>query len=142
MKESNLKDRILKEMTVNYSNTLEKNFETVKEFIRITSDGKVDVIIKDRLTGKEQVLLYLIGKLYAKEAGLVPSAYVSKEEIMDELGVPEGSVFPWLKNLSDKRMIKKEKKGNKIFYSVAINVIEKVIKNIDKKIHEMIENDG
>jgi hypothetical protein len=32
-----------------------------KQFIRITKDGKVDVLFKDKLIGKEQLLLYLIG---------------------------------------------------------------------------------
>jgi hypothetical protein len=68
-----LRERILKEMTTEYTNMLEKSFETAKRFIRVTPEGKVDVILKDRLTGKENIQLYLIGKLYAKVAGLTPA---------------------------------------------------------------------
>ena len=68
-KENELKKRIIEEMTVDYSNALEKIFDLAKQFIRITKDGKVFILFKDKLSGKEQILLYLIGKLYAKEAG-------------------------------------------------------------------------
>ena len=62
-----LRKKIIDEMTVNYSNALEKNFDLAKQFIRITQDGKVDILHKEKFGGKEQILLYLIGKLYAKE---------------------------------------------------------------------------
>ena len=65
-----LKRRILEEMTVDYTITLEKNFDLLKKFIHITKDGKVDVIVKEKIDNKEKVLLYLIGKLYAKTAEL------------------------------------------------------------------------
>ena len=65
----NFKDRIKEEMSVDYSNALERNFEIAKKFIRVTNEGKVSLLTKDKLSGKEQILLYLIGKLYAKEAG-------------------------------------------------------------------------
>ena len=73
------KKRILEEMTVDYANALEKNFDLAKQFIKITQEGKVDIDenIKDKISGKEKILLYLIGKLYAKEAGFSPTDDVS-----------------------------------------------------------------
>ena len=98
-----LKKRIIDEMTVDYSSALEKNFDLAKQFVRITKEGKLDILFKEKLTGKEQVMLYLIGKLYAKEAGLSTTDDVGNKELMDELGIPEGSVLPWLKGLRDKK---------------------------------------
>ena len=82
-----LKKRIHEEMLVDYSNALEKNFDLAKSFIRLTNKGKIDVIIKDKINGKEQILLYLIGKLYSKEAGFSDTDDVGNKELMDELGI-------------------------------------------------------
>lgn len=137
-KEDNLKKKILEEMTVSYSSALEKSFELAKQFIRITSDGKVDVLFKDRLTGKEVILLYLIGKLYAKEAGLTPTDDVGNKELMNELGMPEGSLFPWLKDLREDNKVKSISKGKYTHHTIALNVVEKTLKSIEKKIAKSI----
>lgn len=130
----NFKEQIRKEMTVDYSSALEKNFNLAKQFLRITSDGKVDVQYKQQLAGKEQILLYLIGKLYAKEAGLAETEEVGNKELMSELGIPEGSLLPWLKSLRDKRSIKQIKRGRYTQHCISVNVVEKTLKIIEKRI--------
>jgi len=127
----NLKRRILQEMTTDYANALEKNFELVKQFIRITSKGEIDVIIKDKLPGKERILLYLIGKLYAKEAELAQVEYAGNKELQEELGIPRGSLLPWLKDLRDKNLIRAVKKG---YHVISINLIEKTLKMVERKL--------
>jgi len=129
-----LKRKIIDEMTVDYSSALEKNFDLAKQFIRITKDGKVDIISKEKFTGKEQIMLYLMGKLYAKEAGLSATDDVGNKELMDELGIPEGSVLPWLKDLRDKKKINPIKRGRYTHHKIQINVVEKTLKGIGKKI--------
>jgi len=129
----NLKKRIIEEMTVDYSNALEKNFDLAKQFIRITKEGKVDIPIKDSLSGKEQILLYLIGKLFAKEGGFALTDDAGNKELIDELGVPKGSLLPWLKDLRDKKRIKTVKRGNLSYHAIPINIVERVLKNIEKK---------
>lgn len=129
-----LKKRIINEMTVDYSSSLEKNFDLAKQFIRITKGGKVDLLFKERLTGKEQILLYLIGKLYAKEAGFSSTNDVGNKELMDELGIPKGSVLPWLKGLRDKRKINQLKKGRNTHHNIQINAVEKTLRGIERKI--------
>jgi len=133
-KDSDLKKRIIEEMTVDYSNALEKNFDLAKQFIRITKEGKVDILFKDKLNGMEQILLYLIGKLYAKEAGFIATDDVGNKELKDELGVPEGSLLPWLKELRDKKKIKQIKKGRYTHHSIPGNLVERTLKNIEKKV--------
>jgi len=134
LNEDNLRKRIMEEMSVDYSSALEKNFDLAKQFIRITKEGRVDVLVKDKLTGKDTILLYLIGKLYAKEAGVVTTDDVGNKELMDELGIPDGSLFPWLKDLRDGNDIKQIKKGRFTHHSVALNVVEKTLKRVGKKI--------
>ncbi|MFH1382230.1 MAG: hypothetical protein ABIH70_04975 [Chloroflexota bacterium] len=131
---STLKRKIIEEMTVDYGSALEKNFDLAKQLIRITKDGKIDVLPKDKLTGTECIILYLIGKLYAKEAELTPTDDASNSELMDELGVPKGSLLPWLKTLRDDNKIKTTTKGKLSYHVVALNVVEKSLKDMLKKV--------
>jgi hypothetical protein len=133
-KGNSLKERIIDEMTVNHSDALEKNFILAKQFIRITKDGKVDVLVKDKVTGLEAILLYLIGKLYAKEAELVPTDDVGSKELMNELGIPEGSLGRWLKDLRDTNKVTKVSRGKYTHHAVALNVVERSLKYIEKKL--------
>ena len=129
-----LKNRIIAEMTEDYANSLEKNFDLAKHFLRITKEGKVSIISKDKLNGEEQIILYLIGKLYAKEAGFSSTDTAGNKELMDELGIPQGSLLPWLKNLRDKKKVKQTKVGQYTHHTIPINLIEKTLKEIEKKI--------
>ena len=135
-KKISLKDRIIKEMTVDYSNALEKNFDLAKKFIRITNEGKIDILFKEKMSGKDQILLYLIGKLYAKEAGFTSTDDVGNKELLNELGVPHGSLQPWLKDLRDNNQIKQIKRGQYAHHSIPAHLIEKSLRNIDKKINK------
>ena len=134
--EGNLKRKIIEEMTVDYGSSLEKNFDHAKQLIRITKDGKIDVLFKDNLTGKENISLYLIGKLYGKEAELIPTNDADNKELMDELGVPKGSLLPWLKDLRDENKIKTNIKGKYTYHTIALNVVEKTLKEILKKVNK------
>lgn len=133
-----LKKRIIREMTVDYSSALEKNFDLAKQFVRITQGGQVDVQFKEKLTGKQQMLLYLIGKLYAKEAGLTTTDDVANKELMNELGIPEGSLLPWLKDLREKKKIKQVKKGRYTHHAISLNVVEKTLESIEKRLKKNI----
>ncbi len=123
-------------MTVDYSNNLDKNFNVAKQFIRITRDGLVEVLVKDKLTGSEQILVYLVGKMYAKEAGLAPTDEVGNRELMEKLGIPEGSLLPWLKQLRDKNKIKQVRHERNVYHSVPVNLIENTLQTIEKKVHK------
>ena len=133
-KRSELRKRIREEMLADHSNALEKNFDLAKRFIAITREGKVDVLEKDKLGGKDQILLYLIGKLYAKEAGFAATEDVGSRELMDELGIREGSLRPWIKELRDKNKIKQVKKNRYVHYIIPMNLVEETLKNVEKKI--------
>lgn len=134
LKEGSLKKKIDEEMTVDYSNTLEKHFDLAKQFIRITKEGKVVVLDKDRLNGKEQILLYLIGKLYAKEAGYAATDDVGNNELLNEIGIPSGSLLPWLKHLREEKKIRQIKKGKYVHHSISVNFVEKTLNHIEKKL--------
>lgn len=133
-KSSTLKHRIEAEMTVDSTSALEKNFDLAKQFIRITKDGKVDILVKDRLSGMEQISLYLIGKLYAKEAGFIATDDVSNVELMTELGIPNGSLLPWQMTLRKDKKINRVKQGKFSNHVAAINMVEKILKSVEAKL--------
>lgn len=135
-KGDDLKKRITEEMTVDYSNALAKNFDLAKQFIRITRDGNVDILFKDVITGEEKIQLYLIGKLYAKEAGLVDTEGVGNKELINEIGIPKGSLLPWLKALRDKNKIKFIKKGQHVYHNIPLNLVEQILKHIKRKVEK------
>lgn len=128
-----LKKRIMDEMLTDHYNALDRNFDIAKQFIGVTAEGKVNVKVKDYLNGKYQILLYLIGKLYAKEAGLTDTEDVGSKELMDELGIREGSLRPWIKELRDKNRIKQVKKDRYMHYIIPTNLIETTLKEVDEK---------
>jgi hypothetical protein len=135
---SDLKKKILGEMTVNYSDNLQKNFEMAKQFIRITRDGQVDILNKDKLSGTEQIQLYLIGKMYAKEAELATTDEAGNNELMEQLSIPVGSLLPWLKQLRDAKKIKQVKRERNVYHRIPVNLIEGTLKTIERKLHKKV----
>lgn len=135
----NLRERILEEMTVDYSKVLEENFASAKQFIRLTKEGDVDILVKEKVTGLERILLYLIGKLYAKEAGLTSSDEAGNEELMENLGMPQGSLLPWLKSLRDEGKIKQVRKERRTYHTIPISLVGKTLRQIDKKLRKSAE---
>ena len=131
MNEKTLKEKILEGITVDYKDSLEKNFNLAKQFIRITKEGRVDVLVKEKLIGTDKILLYFIGKLYSKEAGLSPTDYVTNKELSEELGININSVLPWLKDLRDRRIIHPIKDGVNV---MSISFVEQTLKRIESKV--------
>lgn len=129
----NLRKRILEEMTVDYSKVLEQNFDLARRFVRLTKEGDVEVLVKEKVTGEEKIQLYLIGKLYAKEAGLTSTEDVGNQEFMDNLGIPLGSLLPWLKNLRDENKVKQVRRERHTYHSIPVSLVGKTLKAIEKK---------
>lgn len=129
-----LKSRVLSEMTVDYSKILEKNFDRAKQFVCISADGLVDVLVRDKVTGPEQIQLYLIGKIYARAADLTTTDEVGNNELMQQLAMPEGSLLPWLKGLRDKNKITRIRHERNAYHTVPVNLIEETLKGIEKKV--------
>lgn len=132
----NLKRKIIEEMTVEHTSTLERAFDLAKRFIRIAKDGRIDILVKDRVGGQDRILSYLIGRLYAKEAGLASSDSVGNKELMNELGIPEGSLFPWLMALRKKPGIKQIREEKQLTHYIPINLVEPTLRAIEKKLEK------
>ena len=144
-KRNDLRKRIGDEMTVGHSGVLERSLDSAKQFIRITKDGKVEVLPEEQLIGTDRILLYLIGKLYAKEAGFADVDDVGNKELMEELQIPEGFLLPWLKELRDENKIKQSERERSVYYtkreryvlySIPVNLVEATLKSIKDKLEE------
>ena len=133
-----LRKKILEEMTVDYSEVLEQDFDLAKQFIRLAKDGNVEILIKEKISGEEKILLYLIGKLYAKEAGLVATDEVGNNEFIEKLGIPLGSLLPWLKNLRDNNEIRQVKHERYTYHAIPINLVDKTLKTIMGKVKKTV----
>lgn len=121
-------------MTIKHSQILSQNFDLAKQYVRLREDGFVEVLVRDKLPGKDQILLYLIGKMYAKEAGLVTDENVGNSELLDQLGFPEGSLFPWLKELRDTNQIRQLKRENNVYHTVLPPKVHEILTTIQKKL--------
>ncbi len=126
-KDNKLKRRIMEEMIVDHQNILEKYFDLAKNFINITTEGIINIISEEKFSIEEKILLYLIGKIYAKEAGLVTTEEVGYKELMDNLGVLKGTIYPVIKRLRDKNKISQKKKGKLTYITIPLNLLGKML---------------
>lgn len=134
MEMKTLEERIREEMTVNIGDALERNFEIAKRLLSITPEGKVNLNNREKLGGEDKILLYLIGKVYAKKAGYASEEQVPNKELLDELGLKEGSLLPWLKSLRDNNKIKQTTKDGLSYHFISHNLIGIELDRISAKV--------
>jgi hypothetical protein len=88
-----LKRKIREELMVGKKSVLEDNLPKAKKVLVLSEDGEVDLLVdKSDLTNRQLIALYMVGKAYAKEAGLVETEVVTNEELVDKLGLSYNSV--------------------------------------------------
>jgi len=133
MATNQLAERIVNEMVADHDNALEKYFETAKKYLKLTKSGKVEILVKDKLKANEQVALYVLGKQYAKIAGLSEKDSVQNDELLTELGMPGGTLRPVLKKLREGKIID-QVKGKKNEHVIMKNMIEKILKAVEKNV--------
>ena len=74
--------------------------------------------------------------MYAKEAELATTDDVGNQELMNELGIPKGSLLPWLKDLREENKINQIPRGKYTYHTIALNVLERTMKEINKKVNK------
>jgi len=132
-----LKKWIKEELTVSPVDDLVNSKDKVKEVLGISSDGKIVFKVNlAKLTARETISLYMIGKVYAKVAGYVDTEAVTNKELIEELKLPEGTIGYTLKELQDERIIVAEKAGiHRILYAkigrILDTVLEKTGRDVD-----------
>lgn len=96
-------------MTVDIESELSKYKEKVKSLISLTPSGEV-LLKQSDLKAKEKILIYLIGKAYAKVVGYSESTATNKE-LIDALHLPEGTVKHNLFQLRNEGLVLSVKGG-------------------------------
>ena len=129
-----LKKWVKEELTVTEVNELTRHKEKVKELIGITSDGMIVFKVDStKLTAKEIICLYMIGKVYAHVAGYIDEESVSNKELIEALNLPEGTIGRALKELRDRKFIIAEKTGiHRILYDKIEDILEDILNKVRK----------
>lgn len=129
-----LKNWVKEELTVNKINGLTKHREKVKELIGITQDGMIIFKVDStKLSAKEIICLYMIGKVYAHVADYIGTESVANKELIEKLNLPEGTVKRSLKELRDTKIIIAEKSGiHRIHYNKIGGILEDILRKIRK----------
>lgn len=124
-----LKKWVKEELTVMEVNELARHKEKVKELIGITSDGMVVFKVDStKLSAKETICLYMIGKVYAHVAGYVDEESVANKELIEVLNIPEGTIGRALKELRDRKFVIAEKTGiHRIRYDKMGSILEDIL---------------
>jgi biotin operon repressor len=126
------KDRILSEMRTEHEDSLERNFDLAKSYIRITSTGKVQVLAESTMPNPQRVALYLVGKLYARKADVAADDFVTNKELQEELSLPPGSVNSAVKELRDAGILRTENRGRESAHRVNTSRIEALLKQVSR----------
>jgi biotin operon repressor len=116
-KSDSLKDWILKLMVSGreedqsmIAKVLNEYKDDARELVTIRENGKI-TIRRYNLTAKLQILSYLIGAAYAKIAETRQDDAVSNKELIEELGLKEGTVKPTLAKLREEGQIVQKTEG-------------------------------
>ncbi len=133
MEKENLKANSQEQVKAN-KEILEQNFALAKEFIRVTKEGKVKILVNNNMfTEQEKIAMYLIGKQYAKYAGLAESEYVSVRELSSELNIPRKAVAARAAELRNKNIIADRAEHENSGYAILPDAIGVVLTAIKAK---------
>ncbi|MDW8084260.1 MAG: hypothetical protein RMI49_03580 [Candidatus Caldarchaeum sp.] len=120
----------LKELLVDEQEISATLIDRVKRFVRLTKDGKVIFMTaKDKLPLRSQIMLYLAGKRFAKELGLIETDVSSIEEISASLSADYFVVAARLKELKDQQMVLAVERGG---YTVQLAKLNEILDAVEK----------
>lgn len=104
-----LEDRINDEMVVDGESFLEEYFDDAKQLFRIFQDGSLDVR-EDfaEAPWKEQMLIHLIGRRYAFEAGKADSPTLAYSYFYARLDVGESTIRHHMNELQEEHIVEKD----------------------------------
>jgi hypothetical protein len=108
-------------MAVNNTCNFVKNSEAREPFVRVAKGAKIVIPIREKASGKNQILLYLTGKTFGRMAALAPCARVNDIELGTESQIKMASLLLWLKG---PRMADRTKHSNHVrnlYISAPIN---------------------
>ncbi|GBC69663.1 hypothetical protein HRbin01_01365 [archaeon HR01] len=110
--------------------------EKVKKFIRLTRRGQIVFVVpKEKLTIRDQILLYLLGKRLAKELEFVEKDSASIEEISSGLGADYFSVASRLSELKSQHYVLSVERGE---YIMVLARLKEILDRLEDLIQEKV----
>ncbi len=100
-------------MTADPPNVLWDHKERASKFVGVARDGSVRVVDGTSAAGRK-ILAYFVGAQYAASRGLRTDGSVQNHELVEKLGIPDGTVKPRVKEFRDSRMIEVVEEGRHI----------------------------
>ena len=100
-----LRKWIVDNITTDPANILWDERERASKFFTLAPDGSVVVKPNDKYAARHKVLVVHVGKLYAEAAHYTSDAVVTYRDLMATLNLPEGTVYPAVKELRDDHII-------------------------------------
>lgn len=105
-----LRKWVAENLTTDPANILWDQRERAAKFFTLSTDGSVTVKPNDKHKASHKVLVVHVARLYAEAAHYTPDAVVTYPDLMKTLNLPEGTIYPAVKELRDNHII--ESVGN------------------------------
>src|SRR5919201_149264 len=102
---SEMRNWIRKNMVSDPPSILRENRERAAKFVGVAADGAVAVRSTETWTARDRIAAYFVGKQYAAAAGFAQDAVVENQELVANLGIPDNTVAPRVKELRDGHVI-------------------------------------
>lgn len=103
-----------------------------KNLLQITKESGTVIIIKDGLSNREWIFLYILGVFLSFKAGLRDKETVSLKELYKKTGIPTTTLSSPLKRLLDIKVIKRVSSGDYGIYHHDLLRTKKILINIDR----------
>jgi len=130
-------EKIRKTLVVDTQAIWDKTVEKASKLIMLTDQGDVYFKInKAKMTNKEIVLLYMIGKKFALEGNLVETEEANLDELSEFIGINKQNIAARISELKNEQKIKLVNRGHYVLQSY---IIEKTVNELIDKYSKQIE---
>ncbi len=109
---TDIRERIRQSLLVDEHHAMDATLPLCKPHIQLDPTGRVHFKQLHALKHAERVLLFLVGKRMAKEAGLVETDVSTLDEVAEATGVQRNIVTARLSDLEKKRLVELSGRGS------------------------------
>ena len=122
-------DKIRKHLVIDESKLLDDSLERLRRVIALSKDGGVHFVADKRTFSDRQLIaLYLIGKRFASEAGLVKEQSIAMSQIAKDLRLEYAIVAARLADLRSAGLVDSPQRGK---YSASAFAAEAILSDIE-----------
>jgi hypothetical protein len=127
--DAEMREWVKKNMAADPPSILRDNRDRAAKFVGVASDGSVVVKAGEKWGARERIVAYYLGKHYAVAGGLAEDAVVENQELVTNLGIPDNTVAPRVKELRDGRIVNAVGSGRHILLP---SNIKRILDDLEK----------